>query len=178
MTRIISIIFPGLCGVLCPTGMLCLSGIQPRFEQLPELQDVKEDFAWSYSWYCLLLDATQGNGTTGAKPHCTTGHQQDKPHEPQFSNPLHARSTSVATFAPRNHCSRECFSCLLTLVSSPVLKIIHWPSILLLATCCPTQLQGWVLLLWLHCTWIRARAALQKSSSRIFPCSSPHHLPA
>lgn len=92
MTRIINIIFPGLLGVLCPTGMSCLPGFQPRFEHLHELWDLKEEFVWTcFSWYQLLLDANKGNRTPSAKSHCTTDPQQGQSHEPVSSNPLHAR---------------------------------------------------------------------------------------
>lgn len=40
MTGIITIIFPGILEVLCPTGMSCLPRFQPRLESLHELWDL------------------------------------------------------------------------------------------------------------------------------------------
>lgn len=92
MKRIINIVFPGLLGVLCPTGMACLPGFQPGFEHLNEVWDLEEEFACTCSfWYHLLLGAPKGNRTPSAKPHYTTDPQQGKPHEPLSSSPPHPR---------------------------------------------------------------------------------------
>lgn len=79
MTVIINITFPGILGVLCPSGMPCLPGFHPSFEDLHELWDLKlvTCIAPPGTSFCRVPPWVRG------EPYCTA--------DPQSSNPLHTK---------------------------------------------------------------------------------------
>lgn len=176
MTRIINIIFPGLLGVLCPTGMACLPGFQPGFEHLNEPWDLEEEFACTCSfWYHLLLGATKGNRTPSAKPHCTTDPQQGKPHEPLSSNPPHPRLCLYihllllpATTALENASATSSRLHTALRPENPSLTTS-------IAAHRPTRPSAAALT---SLRTGRCEGSTPKMRSRSFPCPSCHHLPA
>lgn len=118
MTVIINITFPGILGVLCPSGMPCLPGFHPSFEDLHELWDLKlvTCIAPPGTSFCRVAPWVRG------EPYCTA--------DPQSSNPLHTKVCvyiCALSSAPRNHDFVELPSLVFSLLSSLVLKIPHWP---------------------------------------------------
>lgn len=173
MTVIINITFPGILGVLCPSGMPCLPGFHPSFEDLHELWDLKlvTCIAPPGTSFCRVPPWVRG------EPYCTA--------DPQSSNPLHTKVCvyiCALSSAPRNHDFVELPSLIFSLHSA----LLSWKSLtdprkLLSDAHKPTQLPGWVLLLCLprsplsRCCRVCRKVTLQYLRNQSFPCPSPHH---
>lgn len=168
MTVLINITFPGILGVLCPSGMPCLPGFHPSFEDLHELFYLKlvTCIAPPGTSFCRVAPWVRG------EPYCTA--------DPQSSNPLHTK-VCVYICTPETTTlwnSRASFFHCSALLSW---KSLTDPRKLLSDAHKPTQLPGWVLLLCLprsalsRCCRVCRKAALQYLRNQSFPCPSPHH---